>query len=341
MKWLSILAKRKNSIRYLLNKQIYLYRQRMRTPRLPRPISLMLEVTNHCQLRCITCPRESSMGKELAIGHMKPENLKKIVEKNYIYLDQLNLSGQGESLLYPHLVDVINYINKIKPCISIFISTNACIPTAPKIIGEITDKIAALNISADGCGDVFERIRRGATYDQFLHNLTEISRITRNKRVEVQLNIVVVKENYHQIPDVINLAKEMGFNRVLFTPINLVGIDWDIYYYNFFNSQAYKEKLKEAQDTAKRVGIELVRNGPGQIRGFSQCIYPWSDFYITWDGFLVPCCAKPFPNEKNFGNVFEHGLMKCLNSRDSIEFRILSKKNITPEFCRRCHWVRG
>ena len=75
------------------------------------------------------------------------------------------------------------------------------------------------------------------------------------------------------------------------------------------------------------------------LKGFITCPYPWKGFYITWDGFLVPCCAKPFPKEKNFGNVFKKGLLNCLNDKDFIEFRAMAKKNITPDFCKRCHFI--
>jgi radical SAM protein with 4Fe4S-binding SPASM domain len=53
----------------------------------------------------------------------------------------------------------------------------------------------------------------------------------------------------------------------------------------------------------------------------------------------VPCCAKPFPNELNFGNAFEKPVMECLNSKKFQEFRELWFRNETPEFCKKCHFI--
>jgi radical SAM protein with 4Fe4S-binding SPASM domain len=54
---------------------------------------------------------------------------------------------------------------------------------------------------------------------------------------------------------------------------------------------------------------------------------------------MTPCCAKPFPKELNFGNVFETSLMESLNSKEYRQFRRMWYQNITPEFCKKCYVV--
>lgn len=73
--------------------------------------------------------------------------------------------------------------------------------------------------------------------------------------------------------------------------------------------------------------------------GFSKRPFPWSHFYITWDGYLVPCCSKPFPKELNFGNVFENGVISCLNIAEFEDFRAGWYKNNPQEFCNKCHFI--
>jgi radical SAM protein with 4Fe4S-binding SPASM domain len=60
---------------------------------------------------------------------------------------------------------------------------------------------------------------------------------------------------------------------------------------------------------------------------------------LCWNGFITPCCAKPFPKELNFGNVFEDNVMNVLNSKGFRDFRDLWFKNITPGFCYKCHFI--
>jgi len=54
---------------------------------------------------------------------------------------------------------------------------------------------------------------------------------------------------------------------------------------------------------------------------------------------MTPCCAKPFPKELNFGNVFDTSLMECLNSEGYRRFREMWYRNETPDFCKKCHVV--
>ena len=74
-------------------------------------------------------------------------------------------------------------------------------------------------------------------------------------------------------------------------------------------------------------------------KGFRKCDLVWSHFYVSWDGYATPCCAKPFPKELNFGSVFDDGLMKCLNNKDYRRFRAMWYKNEPPEFCKNCHVI--
>ena len=73
--------------------------------------------------------------------------------------------------------------------------------------------------------------------------------------------------------------------------------------------------------------------------GFKKCFFPWTHFYVTFDGYITPCCAKPFPKEKNFGNLKDLNLIDILNSNEFINWRELWFKNITPEFCNKCHYI--
>ena len=175
-------------------------------------------------------------------------------------------------------------------------------------------------------------------YNKFLNNLKEIAEIAKHRRVDIILNMVIIKDNYHQMPDIIKLAKELGISRVNFEIVNLAANDWDVSYYRFFYSNNFIEKGKEAKLLAEQEKVDLRYYFDISIsKTFKNCRAAWNHFYITWDGFLVPCCSKPFPKEKHFGNVFKSGLMNCINSNKAIEFRKMSNQGITPEFCQRCN----
>jgi radical SAM protein with 4Fe4S-binding SPASM domain len=256
-----------------------------------------------------------------------------------MYLNGVGLTGLGETLLYPHLVEFVRYIRSKNEFVGISLSTNAIKPDAPKIVNAIADQIDSLQISIDGCGEVFEKIRRNATWEKYLANLKEIAKIVNGRRAKILLNMVVLEDNYGQMADIIRLAKSLKIPRVYFNTFNLVANNWDTSYYQFYQTDAFKEAIREAVELGNREEVIVGYYNMCSPPGIKNCPFPWGSFYVTWDGFLVPCCAKPFPKEKHFGNVFERGLIDCVNDNEFLKFREMSVKGIIPKFCLRCHIV--
>ena len=328
-----------NLFRYASNRLGFMYRKKRMNPEVKRPVALMIEVTNHCQLSCVTCAREYKWGREMDKGHMDLEQFKRIIDENHVYLDRIGLTGLGETLLYPQLVEAVGYIRSKNRGISIFISTNAYQANAPEIVGQVADQIDTLQVSLDGLGSVFEGIRKKSHYDQFMRNLEEISGLAEHARMTVKFNMVVFEDNYRQMVEVMELADRLGVREIFLNTFNLVANDMDVGAYDFYQTAEFRGEFERTLTAADERGIYIGYHDLDAPRGFRYCGYPWDNFYITWDGYAVPCCAKPFPKELQFGDVFKEGLMSVLNSAEYMQFRRMSRDNITLEFCERCHKI--
>ncbi len=328
-----------DTFRYVQNSIRLLLAQKLRFLRLPHPNVLMLEITNCCQLNCITCAREYEFGSAMDVGHMELEQAKKLIDDNHCYLDKIALTGLGEPLLYPYLKQLVEYIREKNRGVIIFLSTNAQLPKTVPLLAEIADNIDTVQISIDGIGETFEKIRKNSEFNSFKKTCKEIIALSNRKTFHVKLNMVVFEENYADMEKVIQFADECGIDEIGFNSLNQVAIDKGMSNYSLYTSAPFLEALKRAHTFAKDVGITIEHPNIGQKNTFSTCPFPWGNFTITWDGYLVPCCAKPFWKELHFGNVFEKGLMPCINSEKCISFRRASNKNITPDFCYDCHHV--
>lgn len=306
---------------------------------IPYPTSIMLEITNHCQLSCITCAREYQFGKEMDRGNMKLELAKKIITDNYKYLDKIGLTGLGEPLLYNDLEKLLSYINAINNSISIFLSTNLQMPNCIDIINNLKDKFDTLQISIDGTGEVFESIRKPSRYDIFEKNLSAVSLMARKSRFLPKLNMVVFDKNFHLMLDVVKLADKYKIDEVFFNSINLVSNDWDLSTYNFYKTPMFEAELEKALLFAQKNHINVEYPKFNQVKGFLSCPYVWNNFYISWDGYLVMCCAKPFPKVLNFGNLEQISLKQSINSPEFRQIRKMWVENKTPDFCSRCHYI--
>ena len=152
--------------------------------------------------------------------------------------------------------------------------------------------------------------------------------------------MVVTKENYFQMHELVKYANNLGIEYLDFSQLNLAAVtDIDSSYYGFYKSKEFLIAIEELE-VEKYKSANVITNYNFKIEtGFQKCPFPWSHFYICWNGFIAPCCAKPFPKELNFGNVFEKKVIEVLNNKDFYAFRKLWFENKTPDFCHKCHFT--
>ena len=303
----------------------------------PYPTGLMLELGNVCNLRCIICPREYQYGKQMDIGFMPIEKAKSIIDETYPYLTSIGLTGLGETLLYPNLLEILQYIKAKKPSIQTTISTNANFVGFVEKMLPLLPFLDSIQFSVDGIGKVYETVRPNTDFSVIKANIKEI--VSKSKHNEFMVNTVITRENYHNLVQVIEFANEVGIKYVNFNRINLASIpEQREQYTDFFYGNEYAEVVKTLDEYKKKnAGVSFSGYLSGQKSQFRDCGFVWNHHYITWDGYFVPCCAKPFPKEMNFGNVFENGVFNTINSKKAQAFRRMWQQNEAPEFCKYCN----
>jgi radical SAM protein with 4Fe4S-binding SPASM domain len=328
-----------NFFRYSFNKMHGFWLRMIRSTRVPHPSSIMIEVTNQCNLACITCPREYAYGEKMAKGFMNLDKMKKVVDEAFPYVDSIGLTGLGETFMFKKLPEIVDYIREKNSGIIISVSTNAHLPVSTPMVQELADKIDTIQVSIDGIGKTYEQVRLKSDYNFFYQNMKLAIDICRGKRATVMFNFVAIKENFREMAEVVKLAGELGVKYVNITPFNVASVTiHDKNYYDFFQTPEFKSELMRAKKEARSIaGMEFTTWDIEAPKGFRKCDLVWSHFYVSWDGYATPCCAKPFPKELNFGSVFDDGLMKCLNNRDYRSFRAAWYRNEAPEFCNNCH----
>jgi len=341
IKRISLLPKNKYLLKYLANKVKHFYFKLTKSTKVAFPSTIMLELTNRCNLACTTCPREYEYGKAMEQGAMPVNQAKKIIDELWCYLDSIGLTGMGETFLYKEIVEIVDYIKSKNRGIIISVSTNAILPDFIERVKPLIGKIDTIQISIDGLNEVYEQIRKHAKFSKLVDNLQQLTKLSAGASTELMLNMVVTKENYFQMADLVNFAEAVGIKYMDFTKFNLASVTKiDLSYYDFYKTPEFNWALQKLEDKIKNTEKVMVSYRSFYEQGaFQNCEFPFSHFYICWNGFVTPCCAKPFPKEKNFGNVFEGSVMQILNGSDYQQWRELWFKNITPDFCKKCHMV--
>lgn len=323
---------------YLLNMLHLLIAKKFKLVKLPIPDTVMLEVTNNCQLKCKMCGREYKYGKEMDCGNMDFEKVKTFIDKYGFYFNRIALTGLGEPLLYPKLKELAQYIKSKNGGTSIFISINAQLPNLNDKLKEIAPFIDTFQVSLDGVGEVYNKIRAKGEFETVEKNIKTLVELQKTHKFHLTLNTVVFSENSSEMESIVSFAKDQKIREVTFNTLNQVSFDKPWHDDNFYNSEQFKNDCSKAESLARDFGIEYHFAKYRKDLTFADCPYIWGHLTITWDGYLVPCCAKPFPKELNFGNIFNNSLLNCVNDKELVKFRRLSKLKKSPQFCKNCHY---
>ena len=326
---------------YLKNKIVHFALKITKSTKVAYPSTVMLELTNRCNLSCSTCAREYDYGKQMDLGSMDEQMAKKIIDQIWCYLDSIGLTGMGETFLYPNIKNIVDYIKSKNEGIIISVSTNAMTQHFIEQVSPLVGLVDTIQVSIDGLGEVYESIRKKANFAGLQSNLEALVAMCNNTQTAVMLNMVVTKENHHQMADLVQFARKTGIKYMDFTMFNLAAVTQiDKSYYDFYQSADFLTALQGLKETQKQVKEVVVSyHSFDTNHRFRACPFPWSHFYICWDGYLTPCCAKPFPKELHFGNVFNKRVIEVLNNEQFRTWRHAWFENQTPAFCDKCHFT--
>lgn len=341
IKRLRYLPKGKYFFLYAFNKVRHYYLKITKSTKVAYPSTVMLELTNQCNLACTTCPRVYAYGKEMSKGYMDIDTAKRVIDELWPYLDSIGLTGMGETFMYKDIAEIVKYIKQKNKGIIISVSTNAVLPDFINAVSQVIGLIDTIQVSIDGLNSVYESIRIKSNFKLLDQNLHKLVQLARNTETVIMLNMVVVKENYTDMPQLIDYAKQIGVRYLDFSLFNVAAVTTvDISYYEFYQTPEFKNALAKLENKIKNTPEIIVTERNFNTQGsFQKCIFPWSHFYITWNGFMTPCCAKPFPKELNFGNVSDTNVMSILNSKSYLNFRQSWYQNSHPAFCEKCHFI--
>ncbi len=272
------------------------------------PVALEIEVTNRCNLHCLTCPREKM---KRPLGDMSFSLFRDIIDQAKEYVESVLLFHLGEPLLNPELAHMVSYCKKCG--LKTIIFTNATLLDEKKSRELIGAELDMLVFSFDGADkETFEAIRRGAPYDRVLTNIRNFLKIKTQLKSDVftQVNFVNSRFTKREIAEFLRMWKEMPVNGVRIKP--------------FYNTANIAETIGE------KVVFKKASSAP--------CIMLWREPVIGWDGTMFPCCVDLI-GQKELGNVNFGRLIDVWNGKEMVDLRLKHiQGNVKEEkLCRTCN----
>ncbi len=316
-----------------------------------RPLYVQFEVTTHCNLACYMCVRNEVIRHP---RHLRFDAFQRVFDQ--IRAPKLTLSGAGEPLLHPDLPGIIAHA---KGCgTSVMIPTNGTLLSRPEVAESlVASGLNVLKVSIDAATPAtYQAIRRQDCFDRIVEGLSLIEKIKRRQRrttPQIRFDVVILKENFHEIPALVRLADRLAIGTIFFRALQTKGIgaereetigkdvDFEALY------RAVQEGIAEASRRTIRTNLKDVARDFRTYRSiYTQqdaamarhvCLLPWLQCFISVKGEVSPCCATYTNEGFSAGNVFEQDFETIWNGPPMQEIRRKFRARKNPfAVCRDC-----
>lgn len=288
------------------------------------PVSLSIEPTTSCNLRCPECP-SGLRSFTRPTGMLDPTIFGKVIDEIGDTLTYLIFYFQGEPYLHPHLLEMVAHASSRR--IYTATSTNAHFLTDETARKTVESGLDRLIISIDGATQqTYEAYRKGGQLSKVLEGTQKVldwKKRLKSRTPQVVWQFLVVQPNEHEIPEIRILAKKYGVDRVAFKTAQI---------YDYENGN----ELIPAQERYSRYAKQQDGSYSLKHTLANECWKMWHSCVITWDGKVVPCCFDKDAHHV-LGNVANTSFGEIWRSQAYDQFRktlITSRSEI--EMCKNC-----
>ena len=287
------------------------------------PISIAIEPTTSCNLRCPECPSGlRSFSRET--GMLEEKFFQKTIDELYEDIFYLTFYFQGEPYLNPKFLEMVKYASGKN--IYTATSTNAHFLDDENAKRTVESGLDRLIISIDGTTqESYQSYRIGGDLQKVIEgtkNILKWKKQLRSKTPHVIFQFVVFRQNEHEVEEIKKLGKQLGVDEVKIKSAQI---------YDYENGNE-RIPVKEKYSRYKKNNSQFTIHN-SQLQG---CWKMWNSCVITWDGKIVPCCfdkdAKHQLGDlksKTFKEIWQNESYK--NFRTSL---LRSRKEI--DICQNC-----
>lgn len=289
------------------------------------PLSVALEPTTSCNLRCPECP-SGLRAFTRPTGMLKQDFFRNTIDQLHKDIFYLIFYFQGEPYLNPGFLDMVQYASKKGMYTAT--STNGHYLNDENARRTIESGLDRLIISIDGTTqEVYQQYRVGGKLEKVLEgarNIVKWKKALKSKTPFVFFQFLVVKPNEHQLEEVKQLAKEIGVDEVRFKTAQ-------VYDYENDPHQLIPSIAKYSRYRVNKAGKTVVKNALD-----NHCWRLWHAPVITWDGLVVPCCFDK-DAQHQLGDLKQTSFRTLWQSASYRQFRnAVLKGRASIDICANC-----
>ncbi|HEX7045171.1 MAG TPA: radical SAM protein [Burkholderiales bacterium] len=318
-----------------------------------------IEPVGQCNLRCRMCPVQfrADGPPHGPLAFMAFDTFRRLLDEMPA-LEELHLQGLGEPLMHPRFFEMVRLAHARGVRVST--NTNLTLLSRRRARECVESGLAELHASLDGAhAETFERIRRRARFDKVTRHLRELLEVRRALGAatpRVRLVMVAMRDNLHELPDVVELAAELGIGElfvqhlchdfgeeslpVVYAPMRRFVDEQSLLHEDVARIETCFGRARE-RAAACGLDLRLPRTRPVAGSKVGRCGWPWRGPYISYTGDAMPCCMVATPDRANLGNMAEHGVAAVWGGERYGAFRAALASDSPPAVCRSCAVYNG
>ena len=295
------------------------------------PSVVYLEICRSCNLNCPMCLRRVLPSSELS-GNMDLDTAKNIIN-NLGKVVGIGLSGWGEPLLHPQIIDLLRYISEKGILIS-FDTNGVLLKDYARELVKIKT-LYHIGLSIDFISKEVKHTHTLITSLEGLKAILDEKRKICRRYPHLRVTMTVMKCNVAEIPRIVMEIAKYGckwfdchlvivFDKTLPEEYKRPDINEFVRYFNEAKKIGREKGIKVTYERKERVMLE--------DKGVTICNEPWKAPFIDYKGMVHPCC---FYLTKKLGDARTQLISEIWRGELYMDFRrqLLHKEE---PFCRNC-----
>ena len=308
-----------------------------------------IELTTECGAGCPQCPRNVYGGKtveDLPICELSLDDIKNILPIELVQRLRLVFfcGTYGDPIWAKDILPVIKWLRGVNSKLEIGLNTNGSARTEKwwSEMADVLDDDGYVVFSIDGDEETNHIYRRWTDYNKIIRNAKSFI----ESGGEAIWEFLVFRHNEHQVEDIENFSKELGFKRFTskktgrFLTKDHTIIERQEVLDKEGNIEYYLEKPR--QEKYRNVSLEKIDNIIKEVSSFDdyldevpiKCLVKSKkEIYLSAEGLLVPCgwlhdrmygeYVKDSKSSKQFWNLIYN-----TGGKDKLNAKINSLKDI-------------
>lgn len=274
-----------------------------------KPSLIMLDASSACQLKCSSCPTGQGMTlKTLGAKYLRFIDFKNLIDANP-WIRTIELSNWGEIFLNPEIISILEYGFKKNVALQAYSGVNLNTVSNDILEALVKYQFQGMTVSLDGASnDTYKIYRVGGDFEKVIAHIRTINAFKLRYKTDLPKmtwQFVAFGHNEHEITKARNMAAELKMDFYVKLSFG------DLYTGKIFSPIRNRELIRRESGVDCADRQEYFEKYGEYYLQKTTCAQLWKNPHIHADGRLLGCCIN---YKQDYGNVFEEGLLECINN---------------------------